>query len=148
MTVELFPSTNNEGVVIAVKIKETKMKTIQPQERKIVNIHDEGVFTAYDPAEMSETGTHYIQLNPNTRLNEGFYIYRMEPGSSSTPHRHGGAEEFLMIQGELIDNDGTIYKQGDVVWLGAGTEHTSRTETGCVIAVYAEAAEERPGSKD
>ncbi|MEQ9675032.1 MAG: cupin domain-containing protein, partial [Roseovarius indicus] len=75
----------------------------------------------------------------------GFYIYRMEPGSRSTPHRHGGAEEFLIVEGELIDNDGTVYKTGDVVWLDGGTEHTSHTETGCIIAVYAEASEEAPG---
>ncbi|MDG1738727.1 MAG: cupin domain-containing protein [Paracoccaceae bacterium] len=121
------------------------MKAVQPHERKVVNIHDEGAFTSYDPSSVSETGTQYIQLNEKAGLNEGFYIYRMEPGASSTPHRHGGAEEFLMVQGELIDNDGTVYKQGDVVWLGAGTEHTSHTKTGCVIAVYAEAAEEEPG---
>ena len=29
----------------------------------------------------------------------------------------------------------------DVVWLAPGTEHTSHTETGCLIAVYAEAEE-------
>jgi anti-sigma factor ChrR (cupin superfamily) len=65
----------------------------------------------------------------------------MEPGSSSTPHRHGGAEEFVVIEGSLVDNDGTVYSQGDVVWLAGGTEHTSYTETGCVVAVYAEAEE-------
>ena len=49
-----------------------------------------------------------------------------------------------MIQGELIDNDGTVYRAGDVVWLAADTEHTSHTETGCLIAVYAQAPEESP----
>ena len=39
------------------------------------------------------------------------------------------------------------YKQGDVVWLAEGTEHTSHTETGCLIAVYAEAGEEAPGDR-
>ena len=53
-----------------------------------------------------------------------------------------------MIEGELIDNDGTVYRAGDVVWLAPGTEHTSRTETGCLIAVYAEASEEPPGRQE
>lgn len=35
----------------------------------------------------------------------GFYIYQIEPGASSTPHRHGVAEEFYVIEGELTDND-------------------------------------------
>ncbi len=122
------------------------MKSIEPHERKVANIYDDAAYTPYDPEGLRETGTHYIQLNPDAERDVGFYIYRMEPGSQSTPHRHGGAEEFLIIQGELIDNDGTVYKQGDVVWLAGGTEHTSHTETGCLIAVYAEASEHPPGS--
>ena len=121
------------------------MKAIQPHERKVANIYDDAAYRPYDPEGMSETGTHFIQLNPDAKRDVGFYIYRMEPGSRSTPHRHGGAEEFLIIDGELIDNDGTVYRQGDVVWLAGGTEHTSHTETGCLVAVYAEAAEETPG---
>ncbi len=120
------------------------MKPIEPQERRIANIRDDAAFTPYDPSGVSETGTSYIKLNPQGPKDVGFYIYRMDPGSRSTPHRHGGAEEFVMIEGELIDNDGTVYRAGDVVWLAAGTEHTSHTETGCLIAVYAEAPEETP----
>ena len=119
------------------------MKPIQAHERKVANVRDNAAFTPYDPE--AEPGTSYIKLNPHTEKDVGFYIYRMEPGSRSTPHRHGGAEEFLIIEGELIDNDGTVYRAGDVVWLAGGTEHTSHTETGCLIAVYAEASEEAPG---
>lgn len=120
------------------------MKPIQPHERKIANIRDEAAFVPYDPEGVSERGTSVLKLNPDMPRDVGFYIYRMEPGAQSTPHRHGGAEEFLMLEGELIDNDGTVYKPGDVVWLAGGTEHTSHTETGCLIAVYAEAGEEAP----
>ena len=123
------------------------MKPIQPKERKVSNIHDDTAYTPYDPEGISETGTSFIQLNPDAKRDVGFYIYRMEPGSRSTPHRHGGAEEFLMIEGELIDNDGTLYRAGDVVWLAGGTEHTSYTKTGCIVAVYAEASEETPWLK-
>lgn len=121
------------------------MKPIEPHERRVASIHDPSAFAPYDPEGLSETGTSFIQLNPDAPRDVGFYIYRMEPGSRSTPHRHGGAEEFLIVEGELIDNDGAVYRAGDVVWLAAGTEHTSHTETGCVIAVYAEAGEEPPG---
>lgn len=123
------------------------MKTIQPHERKVANIYDAAAFEVYDPEGINETGTSIIKLNAKSERDVGFYIYKMDPGSHSTPHRHGGAEEFVIIEGELIDNDGTVYRQGDVVWLAEGTEHTSHTETGCLIAVYAEAGEEEPGSK-
>ncbi len=121
------------------------MKPIQSSERKVSNIHDDTAYTSYDPEDVSAPGTSFIQLNPEAKRDVRFYIYRMEPGSRSTPHRHGGAEEFLMIEGELIDNDGTLYRTGDVVWLAGGTEHTSHTKTGCIVAVYAEASEETPG---
>jgi len=122
------------------------MKPIEPQERKVANIRDASAFQPYDPEGTSERGTSVIKLNTALPRDVGFYIYKMEPGSQSAPHRHGGAEEFLMIEGELIDNDGTVYRPGDVVWLAPGTEHTSHTETGCLIAVFAEAEEEEPGA--
>lgn len=120
------------------------MKPIGPDERRVVNIRDAAAFTPYDPEGLSERGTSYIQLNPDTAKGVGFYIYRMEPGARSTPHRHAGAEEFLIIEGEITDNDGTVYRAGDVVWLAGGTEHTSYTQDGCTIAVYSERAEEPP----
>lgn len=120
------------------------MKPIEPQQRKVANIRDEAAYTYYED-DKTRPRTSYVKLNPGTARDVGFYIYRMEPGSISTAHRHGGAEEFVMIEGELIDNDGTVYGPGDVVWLAGGTEHYSHTETGCIIAVYAESAEEAPG---
>ena len=100
------------------------MKSINSHERKVVNIKT-AKFTPYDTKTTGETGTSYIKLNPTMPRDVGFYIYKMEPGSSSVPHRHGGAEEFYVIEGQLRDNDGTIYSAGDVVWLAPGTEHNS-----------------------
>jgi len=116
------------------------MKPISSAERRVANIRSAG-FEPWDAQGRSERGTSFLQLNPAARRGTGFYIYRMEPGAQSAPHRHGGAEEFLIIEGTLVDNDGTVYEAGDLVWLAPGTEHTSWTETGCLIAVYAEAEE-------
>ena len=116
------------------------MKPIRPQDRKVANIRT-AEFTPWDSEGVTERGTSILQLNARQPKGVGFYIYRMEPGARSAPHRHGGAEEFLMIDGELIDNDGTVYRPGDVVWLAAGTEHTSYSPGGCLIAVYAEKEE-------
>jgi anti-sigma factor ChrR (cupin superfamily) len=119
------------------------MKEIETTERRVVNIKD-AAFTKYDPNETGEIGTSFLQLNPNMPQDVGFYIYKMEAGASSTPHRHGGAEEFFVIEGELTDNDGTVYKAGDVVWLAPGTEHNSYSENGCLVAVFSERMEETP----
>ncbi len=118
------------------------MKPVATKDRRVVNLKD-AEFTPFDPDEISETGTSILQLNSDMQKGVGFYIYKMEPGSSSAPHRHGGAEEFFVIEGELTDHDGTTYRTGDVVWLAPGTEHNSYSETGCIVAVFSELAEEQ-----
>ena len=45
----------------------------------------------------------------------GSYLLKMEPGAKSLPHTHTGYEEFLMLDGELTDTDGEIFKKGDFV---------------------------------
>lgn len=67
---------------------------------------------------------------------QGCYVMRMRPGSATIEHTHHGMEEFLVLEGELIDDDGAVFRGGDFVSYGAGTRHSSRTETGCVIAVF------------
>ena len=119
------------------------MKSINSNERKVVNIKT-ATFTPYDKEATGEAGTSYIKLNPDMDRDIGFYIYKMEPGASSIPHRHGGAEEFYVIEGELKDNDGTVYSAGDVVWLAPGTEHNSYSENGCTVAVFSQGPEETP----
>ena len=125
---------------VTVNSGPSTMKPISTAERRVANIRTAD-FEPWDAEGGSEQGTSFLQLNPAAPCGTGFYVYKMEPGARSVPHRHGGAEEFLIIEGTLIDNDGTIYETGDLVWLAPGTEHTSWTETGCLIAVYAEAEE-------
>ena len=44
---------------------------------------------------------------------QGTYVLKMDPGAKSLPHQHTGYEEFLILEGELIDPDGKIFKKGD-----------------------------------
>ena len=48
-----------------------------------------------------------------------------------------------MIEGFLTDHDGTIYQEGDVVWLAPGTKHKSYKEKGCTVAIFLELFEEQ-----
>lgn len=114
------------------------MKPIDPADRKVANIH-----TAEYVEWVSEThpGTSYLQLNDRNPPGVGFHIYRMGPGTQSDPHEHMGVEEFLVLEGELTDHDGTVYRQGEFVSLAPGTKHWSTTEKGCLLAVYIERAE-------
>jgi anti-sigma factor ChrR (cupin superfamily) len=60
----------------------------------------------------------------------------MAPGTQSQPHEHTCHEQFLVLDGEVIDHDGHVYKPGDFVLLKEGTMHNSHTETGATLAVF------------
>ena len=53
---------------------------------------------------------------------------RMEPGAVTIAHDHAGMEEFLVLEGDLVDSDGTTFGPGDFVSYDAGTHHNSWTE--------------------
>ena len=66
----------------------------------------------------------------------GSFILKMDPGARSTPHTHIGYEEFLVIEGELIDVDNTVFKKGDFVTFEPGSNHSSYTEKGALLMVF------------
>lgn len=76
---------------------------------------------------------HNVSFDQET--GRGSYLMVMTPGASSTPHRHTGAEEFYVLEGELVDFDGFVYRAGDFVRLAAGTVHTSLSPAGCKLLV-------------
>ena len=116
------------------------MKDIKPQDRLIANVTT-APFTPWKNIDGTDSGTAVLQLGRNTKLGVGFHIYRMAPGSSSEAHEHLGDEEFFVIEGSLRDNDGTIYRTGDLVLLKDGTQHYSVSDDGCLLAVYIPKAE-------
>jgi quercetin dioxygenase-like cupin family protein len=117
------------------------MKPIQPGERRVVNIA-EASFLPFTADGREVPGQSFLQLDDSQPPGVGFHIYRMAPGSSSQPHEHTSAEQFYVIQGELEDNDGHVYRPGDLVFLSRGTQHFSTTRTGCTLAVFIESWEE------
>ena len=60
----------------------------------------------------------------------------MEPGAKSKLHEHTNYEEFIMLEGELIDPDDNILKKGDIVTYEPGSTHSSYTKNGCLILVF------------
>jgi anti-sigma factor ChrR (cupin superfamily) len=61
---------------------------------------------------------------------------RMEPGAVTVAHDHVGMEEFLVLEGDLVDDDGATFGPGDFVSYEARTHHSSHTERGCLLAVF------------
>lgn len=82
------------------------------------------------------TGMWWLALSGEL-LNGEFecFMLRMDAGARSKPHQHMGFEEFLVLEGELIDCDGSSYRAGDFVRLLPGSKHTSRTPLGCTLLV-------------
>lgn len=107
------------------------MKPVAPEQRQVVNIHTAD-YLPFDDLH----GQSYLQLDSAFAPGSGFHIFKMEPGTTTTPHEHTCDEQWLMLEGELIDNDGTHYKPGDFVLMKKGTQHSSSTVDGCLLAVF------------
>ena len=115
------------------------MKPVAEAERIVVNIHD----AEFEPlvTDRGEFDGSVLQLDRSKPLGVGFNVYKMDPDYTTILHEHRSNEEFLIISGDLTDNDGTVYRAGDLVWMKDGTEHCSYSENGCVIVVYLPDAE-------
>ena len=111
------------------------MRPVDPADRRVANIHT-ATFEPFVYDDGLALGDSVLQLDLQLPLGIGFHVYRMPAGMTSRPHRHNGHEQFLILEGELVENDGTVFKKGDLVWFRDGTEHCSYTPDGCLLAVH------------
>jgi anti-sigma factor ChrR (cupin superfamily) len=111
------------------------MKAITGGDRVVANIH-RADYQAYRPGDAAYAGVEVLQLDGTWPFGLGFFILKMQAGSSSRAHEHTANEQFLVLEGELIDHDGTVYRSGDFVLLKKGTRHRSHTPGGCLLAVF------------
>ena len=116
------------------------MRSIDTSHRRISNIKTAN-FKPFIADGTPVKGQSFLQLDDTFPEGTGFHIYRMEPGSSSQPHEHTCHEQFLVLEGEVIDHDGFVYRPGDFVLLTSGTQHSSHTATGATLAVFIRTAE-------
>jgi hypothetical protein len=93
-------------------------------------------FLAYDLEGPIQPEMSWLPVSYDRTTGNGCYLMRMQPGAATIAHEHPGIEDFLMLEGDLIDDDGVVFRPGDFVSYAAGTWHNSRTETGCLIAVF------------
>lgn len=105
--------------------------------RIVRNIHQvEMLPNDLDGGDAPQDNVWYAPLTyDHTTHQNGCYLFKMGPGSESIPHVHRNNEDYLILEGELIEDDGTVLKPGDFVHYDKGTRHNSRTDTGCLILV-------------
>ncbi len=111
------------------------MRSIEPEDRKIANIHD-AAFKPFVYPDGMALGDAVLQLDESQELGIGFHVYRMPAGMTTRGHRHNGHEQFLILEGELHESDGTVLKKGDLVFYRDGSEHNSYTPNDCLLAVH------------
>jgi anti-sigma factor ChrR (cupin superfamily) len=59
-------------------------------------------------------------------------LTRMEPGARLPRHRHVGLEQSYVLEGSLVDADGTC-TAGNYVWRRPGSVHDAWSPDGCVV---------------
>ena len=99
-------------------------------------------FEPFDNYGVSIAGMSWHKISYNEKTGQGSYILKMEPGAKSLPHKHINYEEFLILDGELIDPDDKIFKKGDFITFEPGSSHSSYTKTGCLLLVFQRARNE------
>ena len=93
-------------------------------------------FEPFDKYGKPIAGWTWHKISFDEKTNFGSYISKLEPGTKTIPHIHSGHEEFLILDGELIDSDGTIFKKGDFISYEPNSSHSSFTEKGCLILTF------------
>ena len=74
-----------------------------------------------------------LKLSYNDETKQGSYLIRMQPGAETIRHVHKRREEYLILEGDLVESDGTVLGPGDYVIYEPGSEHNSRTVGGCYL---------------
>ena len=101
-------------------------------DRRVINIYD-SPYTVYDLEGPSQENMQLLNISYSRETRQGWYVIRMDPGATTIPHTHESREEYLILEGDLIESDGTVLKTGDFVSYAPGTNHNSRTEHGCLL---------------
>ena len=93
-------------------------------------------FEPFDNYGSAVPGMSWHKITYSKESGQGTYILKMNPGTKSSPHQHTNYEEFIMLDGELIDPDSKVFKKGDIVTFEPGSFHSSHTKNGCLILVF------------
>jgi anti-sigma factor ChrR (cupin superfamily) len=93
-------------------------------------------FHEYDLEGPVQPEMSWLPVSYDRETGQGCYLMRMQPGAVTIAHEHQGMEEFLVLEGDLVDSDGTVFGPGDFISYEAGTNHNSWTGGGCLLAVF------------
>jgi len=104
------------------------------ERRRIIETKHEH-FSPYNRYGTISSDLKWLLLSKDQKLEHEVFIVKFERESSSSLHKHKGYEEFYVIEGELIDDDGKVFKKGDYIKFEKGTQHSSYSKIGCTLLV-------------
>ena len=104
------------------------------ERRRIIETKHE-YFSPYNRYVTVSSDLKWLLLSKDEKLEHEVFIVHFEPESSSSFHKHKGYEEFYVIDGEFIDDDGKVFKKGDYIKFEKGTKHSSYSKMGCTLLV-------------
>ena len=111
-----------------------ELSSKEPDLRKLIRTPDQK-FQTYNRYGKTLPGVEWLPLSGGAEVGKEVYLIRFDPGSCSHPHIHQGSEEFLVLNGELTDDDGMVFRRGDFVRFEPGSEHSSFSKEGCTLLV-------------
>lgn len=117
-----------------------KKSNQQKQHRRVINTN-RAEYETYDFGGPVLKDIGQLDLTYNRETGLGAYMIRMQAGSETTPHVHTIREEYLIIEGDLVESDGLVLGPGDYVIYQPGSSHSSRTVNGCVLIGFDSRAE-------
>jgi quercetin dioxygenase-like cupin family protein len=103
--------------------------------RTVVNFRT-AKFKPYHLQGEVQSDLSWVNLSYDEKTGVGFFLVKFEPGAASIPHEHLDFEEFVILEGDITDSDGTVYKAGDCVSLKPGSRHVSVSSNGAISAVF------------
>jgi anti-sigma factor ChrR (cupin superfamily) len=108
----------------------------EPSNERVVVNAQTTPFLPYDMEGPVQPEMSWLPISYDAATGQGSYLMRMDPGAVTIAHEHEGMEEFLILEGDLVDSDGAVFTAGDFVSYQPGTHHNSWTKNGCLIAVF------------
>lgn len=100
--------------------------------RRIVNWTDCD-WQPYPAIDGGETDLAWHPIRARPGGGDGYYLLKVAPGGGAKLHRHSDWEEFVVLQGELVDGDGRALREGDCVSYAPGSRHRTHAPGGCIL---------------
>jgi len=84
----------------------------------------------WQPTRFAGVEIKVLMEDPDTGLQT--VLTRMAPGAVLTDHMHVAVEQTWVLEGRLVDHEGTA-TQGNFVWRPAGSRHTATAPDGALL---------------